>query len=340
MFISFNNIQSLQDQEFRLKHDSNSIAAAGLKKELDDLRFLLNEKGRVVADTQQDLGATRDHIARKEVDIQGLQRDVAHKSDQGYQLRKDIDNMLFEIAKAKEERAKDLDEIQRLRELNAYRERENEGQGQKIRATDYELSKNHERANDLSKISEQRDFDLRRTTEALEAAQAELALLKDQGARQSADNSNAQRGLDRGNEDRLALLRQRESEILRGKELQAVIFDLESKIRAREDQIQLVRKENDDVKFSNAGLTDRNNGLRIEIQALQTHISILEQQNRDLNKELEVFVQTDEQIRMNLNRRDRVETLKQHGQYEIQKSYNELERSSPIRRPAGTNQFR
>jgi len=59
----------LQDQEFRLKHDSNSIAAAGLKKELDDLRFLLNEKGRVVADTQQDLGATRDHIARKEVDI-------------------------------------------------------------------------------------------------------------------------------------------------------------------------------------------------------------------------------------------------------------------------------
>jgi hypothetical protein len=176
--------------------------------------------------------------------------------------------MLFEIAKAKEERAKDLDEIQRLRELNAYRERENEGQGQKIRATDYELSKNHERANDLSKISEQRDFDLRRTTEALEAAQAELALLKDQGARLSADNSNAQRGLDRGNEDRLALLRQRESEILRGKELQAVIFDLESKIRAREDQIQVVRKENDDVKFSNAGLTDRNNGLRIEIQAL------------------------------------------------------------------------
>jgi hypothetical protein len=55
-----------------LKHDSNTIAAAGLKKELDDLRFLLNEKGRVVADTQQDLGATRDHIARKEVDIQGL----------------------------------------------------------------------------------------------------------------------------------------------------------------------------------------------------------------------------------------------------------------------------
>lgn len=108
----------------------------------------------------------------------------------------------------------------------------------------------------------------------------------------------------------MALLRQREQEIQRGKDLQAAVFDLESKIRAREDQIAIIRKENDDVKFSNAGLSDRNAGLRVEIAALQQHISILEQQNRDLNKELEVFVQTDEQIRTNLNRRDRVETLK------------------------------
>lgn len=89
-------------------------------------------------------------------------------------------------------------------------------------------------------------------------------------------------------------MRQREAEGFRGKELQAVAFDLEAKIRNREDGINMVRKENDDVKFSNAGLTDRNGGLRIEIGALQQHINVLEQQNRDLNKELEVFVQTDE----------------------------------------------
>lgn len=114
---------------------------------------------------------------------------------------------------------KDLDEIQRLRELNAYRERENDGTGQKIRATDYELAKAHDRANDLSKISEQREFDLRRTSEALDAAQNELAMLKDQGARLQGDNSVSQRNLDRGNEERLALLRQREAELQRGKEL-------------------------------------------------------------------------------------------------------------------------
>lgn len=48
-----------------------------------------------------------------------------------------------------------------------------------------------------------------------------------------------------------------------------------------------------------------------------------------------MFVQTDEQIRVNLNRRDRVETLKKLGEYELQKSYADLERSSPVRRTGG-----
>ena len=270
-------VQLLQDNDFRLKHDSNQVTIVGLKKEMDDLRFLLNEKSRVVGDVQQELGATRDQIARKEVDISGLQRDVAHKADQGYQLRKDIDNLLFEVSKLKEEKVKDQDEIQRLRELNAYRERENDTTGQKIRGTDYELAKAHDRANDLSKIAEQRDFDLRRTSEILDSAQAELAMLKDQANRLTSDNTVTQRNLDRGNEERLAQMRQREAEVQRGKELQSVIYDLESKVRSREDQINLVRKENDDVKFSNAGLTDRNGGLRIEIAALQSHINVLEQ---------------------------------------------------------------
>ena len=190
-----------------MKHDANTQAIVRLKKETDDLSFLMNEKGRVVADVQQDLGATRDQTARKEVDISGLQRDVSQKSDQGYVLRKDIDTLLFEVSKLKEEKAKDLDEVQRLRELNAYRERENDGQGQRIRSTDYELSKLHDRANELSKIAEAREFDLRRTTEALEVAQADFAALKDQSARQQQDNSVGQRNLERGSEDRLVLLR-------------------------------------------------------------------------------------------------------------------------------------
>ena len=88
----------------------------------------------------------------------------------------------------KEEKAKDLDEIQRLRELSTYRERENSDSQQRVRAVDYDLAKATERNGDLQKIAEQKDFDLRRTAEGLDSTQGELARLKDEHNRLSAEN--------------------------------------------------------------------------------------------------------------------------------------------------------
>ena len=164
-----------------------------LKKEIDDLRFLLNEKSRVNSDYQAEISGNRDHINRKELEITSTQRDIAQKSDNGYQVRKDIDNLTYELNKQKEERLKDLDEIARLKELQAYRERENLDQATKIRAVDYDLVKSQERAADLTKLAEQREFDLRRSADALDAAQAELARLKDESSRLQSDNLGQQR---------------------------------------------------------------------------------------------------------------------------------------------------
>lgn len=75
-----------------------------------------------------------------------------------------------------------------------------------------------------------------------------------------------------------------------------------------------------------------NDDMRAEIDALQRHCNVLQGQNRDLNVELEHFVQTDEQIRATLNRRDRVNDLRMKTETEIRASYADLERSSPRRR--------
>jgi len=49
-------------------------------------------------------------------------------------------------------------------------------------------------------------------------------------------------------------------------------------------------------------------------------VNVLEMQNRDLNKELEKFVETDEQIRSTLNRRDKVQEIRQKTEVELQRS--------------------
>ena len=67
------------------------------------------------------------------------------------------------------------------------------------------------------------------------------------------------------------------------------------------------------------------------MDALQHHCNVLAGQNVELNTELERFVTTDEQIRITLDRRDRVECLRHKTDTEVRASKINLERSSPRR---------
>jgi hypothetical protein len=127
------------------------------------------------------------------MEITHTQRELATKSDHGYSLRKDCDNLSYEVQKLREEKAKDQDELIRLRELSAYRERENQDQQQRVRAVDYDLAKAQERSSELSKIADQKEYDLRRTADGLEGAQVELARLKDEQQRLQTENISLQR---------------------------------------------------------------------------------------------------------------------------------------------------
>ena len=60
-----------------------------------------------------------------------------------------MDNLQYEISKLKEERGRDIDEIQKLRDLAQYRDRENQEQTSRMRAVDYDLAKAAEKNQDL-----------------------------------------------------------------------------------------------------------------------------------------------------------------------------------------------
>jgi chromosome segregation ATPase len=97
----------LQDNDFRTKHDANMMTLHGLKKELDDLRFMLNDKNRSNGDLQDQIAGLRDNINRKDMEIAGAKSDCSQKSDQGFNLKKEIDNLEYEIKRLQEEKQKD-----------------------------------------------------------------------------------------------------------------------------------------------------------------------------------------------------------------------------------------
>jgi len=131
----------MQDNDYNYRHDQNVVSINSLRKEIEDLRFLLNEKNRSNNEYQAEIGSIRDQISRREQECVALQREVGIKSDQAYGLRKDADNLQYELAKNREEKARDQDEINRLRDAVAFKERECQDNDAKIKSVDYDLYK-------------------------------------------------------------------------------------------------------------------------------------------------------------------------------------------------------
>lgn len=106
--------------------------------------------------------------------------------------------------------------------------------------------------------------------------------------------------------ENLELQRRIEQEGGKNVEISTSIKDLEAKIRIREDSIVSLRKELEGSRYSNSALLDNNANLQSELEALNQHIRVLTQQNEDLTKELDHFVEANEAIRTRLDRKSRV----------------------------------
>lgn len=231
------------------------LTLGSLKKEIDDTRFLLNEKTRANNDLQAEIANTREQISRREADIFATQKDVAQKTDHGHSLRKDLDNATFELGKLKEERARDQDEIARAKDLNCLKTRENQDSDSRIKATDYDLFKAQERATELSKMADAREFELRRTTEALEAATADLMRSRDENVRSKDEQAQQTRALDMKMKEKSDLVRRSEGELARNRDLTTNLYDMESKTRNCEDNLGVSRREQEDLRFANQSVT-------------------------------------------------------------------------------------
>lgn len=77
---------------------------------------------------------------------------------------------------------------------------------------------------------------------------------------------------------------------------------------------------------------DRNLDLKAEYEALQKHSTLLAQQNKDLQRELDQFVETDAVVRRNLDRKEKVGLIREKVDVAIHQSSALIAKSrSPMR---------
>lgn len=118
--------------------------------------------------------------------------------------------------------------------------------------------------------------------------------------------------------------------------MSAAVAELDTQIRTREDYIYALRQDAEALRLQGGHLHETNLQSQAEIEALANHIRVLQRQNEDLSRELDVFVEANEAIRNRLDRRSRVEGLRHKNENELATSLRTLhEMRSPVRERRG-----
>ena len=106
----------------------------------------------------------------------------------------------------------------------------------------------------------------------------------------------------------------------------------ENRFAQLDSELCCIGKELEAVRTSNEGLLETGHCYKQELHALQNHADILALQNNDLQRELDEFVLTDDMIKSSLDRKGRVQTIKQRVEDTIVQSHIELDKSRSPRR--------
>lgn len=99
-----------------------------------------------------------------------------------------------------------------------------------------------------------------------------------------------------------------------------------------------MKKDIENQQYVNTNMRSDLNDYLAEKEALERHSRILLGQNDDLTKELERFVNTDEMLRQQLDRRGRVYTMQEKNNRELQYSnakVQDVKSRSPQRNQGG-----
>ena len=108
---------------------------------------------------------------------------------------------------------------------------------------------------------------------------------------------------------------------------------LENETLSKDIEARSAKKELEKIRDTHGMLLEGHVQRTEELNALKQHAEVLENQNATLNNELDRFVETDEKVRHDLDRRIHVDYLKSKNTEELQQSIIKVKESlSPIKK--------
>lgn len=311
----------------------------GLEEELEEIRKECLEAEREVEDLvvgneklNGDCAELADKAKSTEQDVVALKRRIEEcemrlEITRRQKLKSDLE--LETSIKAKQLSREETD---RLDLLNG--REETEVRTLAVQADDLEarLIRSNQQYDDSTFVLNSKDKEHVRMKALLNYAEERDLAVQSELQKAQLENSTLQRLLDQYREDINFQKKLHEIESVKKKELEAERRRLEGEAAAKEMEARKVREQLEKVKDTQVNLLEDRAQLGEELDALKQHAEVLESQNVQLHRELDSFVDTDEAVRNDLDRKSRVEYIKHRNEEELRRSAERVRKSiSPER---------
>lgn len=299
--------------------------------DIESLKKTISDREQEGAKVIEEISASKREIDDRESDIYITNRDIETVRKQNEHSRKEIEYIQQDIFQSQDLKKRQSQALYQFKNDLRFHDKEVDEQKVKISVLEKEHKTLVDRTRHLSDQCDQKSIAVSQTSQNLESVERDILSVRQSIHSLDADINEAERSNDYAIEQQKKLLRQKDQEIVKSQDSSYLLRELEQRNKDADLQIEHFRKDLENVRYSNDALLDRNHDLKLELESLNQHAELLTSQNRELQRELDSFVETDDVVRRNLDRKDKVTQIRQQVDEVIHKSIIDLQQRSPRR---------
>lgn len=304
-------------REGRVRAEREVTELASRKQTLSNEHSLINDRTR---DAEDKVRALRNEV-QKELDrLEIIRRENTQ-----------LDNKLNTVLNGKNITK---DRTTQVAVVNNRLEGDTKNKEQRLEKLKFQLQRSHKVQDELIIFLDTLQKELARVRAGINVPKVSCIEAGERLKELREENETLQRLLDQYRKDINFQKNLREIEAARRRELELERQELQRETRTRDYEVITTKQALANVKDRHDILLEDKVQISEELSALKQHAEVLESQNIELHNELEKFVETDEVVRHDLNRKPRVEYMMNKNYDELRQSITKVRQStSPHRSP-------
>lgn len=170
------------DDDYKSRIEQNLVYIHNLRVDIDDNKTILTDKKKQNSDLYIDLERARETLEQRSLELGRLRIELQQSQDLNASLLNQKRTLEEDVVRIREYNREEAAEIERLNLQVDSRSKESVEFAARIRAVEYDISKSLARIDELTRIFDQRSYELKSKEATLVEAEAELVKLRNQQA--------------------------------------------------------------------------------------------------------------------------------------------------------------